>query len=282
MYRPAGPTWKNSKRTQAEIREIHRTIPVMLRFLLGESDVDGSDKDMLALPAETKLRGPKMPSALRGRCVRLRRSMMPNGTASWICPDLGERVMRMSSSLVAPSTAAILSTALLCGLSGTAASQTATGPANQLPSITVDAPKQVARSQRPVARTQRPAQVANTVASRPTQPTPQTPPPAKGSTMAKLAALEKTSSNCTDGCQTSFKYGNQPWNGCSTTAGEFNFSTTCRNGRNYKTYFECKDTSMFLGARQSEAWWYCSSLLAGGKLAGEKVQVAELKRSGRR
>jgi hypothetical protein len=100
--------------------------------------------------------------------------------------------------------------------------------------------------------------------------------------MAKFAALEKTSSNCTDGCQTSFKYGNQPWNGCSTTGGEFNFSPTCRNVGNYKTYFECKDTRQFLGARPSEAWWYCSSLLAGGKLAGEKIQVAELKRSGRR
>jgi hypothetical protein len=41
MYRPAGPTWKISKRTHAEIREIHRTLPVMLRVLLGESDVDG-------------------------------------------------------------------------------------------------------------------------------------------------------------------------------------------------------------------------------------------------
>jgi hypothetical protein len=40
---------------------------------------------------------------------------------------------------------------------------------------------------------------------------------------------------------------------------------------------------MFLGARQNEAWWYCSSLHAGGKLSGEKkVQVAELKRSARR
>jgi hypothetical protein len=100
--------------------------------------------------------------------------------------------------------------------------------------------------------------------------------------MAKLAALEKTSSNCTDGCQTSFKYGNQPWNGCSTTGGEFNFSATCRNIGNYKTYFECKDARLLVGARHNEAWWYCSSLLAGGKLAGEKYQVAELKRSGRR
>ena len=201
--------------------------------------------------------------------------------------------MRSSSSIVAPSAIAILSTALLCGLSGTAVSQTATGSATPLPSITIVAPKQVARPQRPqqTARPpQRPTQTANTVASRPTSPTTQTPSaprtaqkpaPAKDSVMAKLAALEKTSSNCTDGCQTSFKYGNQPWNGCSTTGGEFNFSATCRNIGNYKTYFECKDARLFLGARHNEAWWYCSSLLAGGKLAGEKYQVAELKRSGR-
>jgi hypothetical protein len=39
---------------------------------------------------------------------------------------------------------------------------------------------------------------------------------------------------------------------------------------------------MFLAWRQYEVWWYCSSLHAAGKLPGEKVQVAELKRSGRR
>jgi hypothetical protein len=100
--------------------------------------------------------------------------------------------------------------------------------------------------------------------------------------MARLAQLERTSSNCTDGCNTSFKYGNQPWNGCSVSGAEFGFSNTCRNVRNYHTYFECKDTTQFLGWRNSDAWWYCSSLLAAGKLAGEKVQVAELKRSGRR
>jgi hypothetical protein len=192
--------------------------------------------------------------------------------------------MRLSSSPVAPSTVAILSTALLCGLSGTAVSQTATGSATALPSITVVAPKQVARPHGPKP-------VANTVVSRrisPATQTPSAPPtaqkpaPAKDSVMAKLAALEKTSSNCTDGCQTSFKYGNQPWNGCSTTGGEFNFSATCRNVRNYKTYYECRDTGLFLGWRNNDVWWYCSSLLAGGKLAGEKYQVAELKRSGRR
>jgi len=193
--------------------------------------------------------------------------------------------MRISSSLVAPSAVAVLSTVLL---SGTAASQTATGPTNQLPSITVQAPKQVARPHRPeaVVRPQRQAPpVANTVAARPTSPAPQpttAQKPAPGSVMARIAALEKTSSNCTDGCQTSFKYGNQPWNGCSVSSGDFTLSTTCRNGRNYKTYQECRETGMFLAWRQYEVWWYCSSLHAAGKLSGEKLQVAELKRSGRR
>ena len=199
-------------------------------------------------------------------------------------PELGGHVMRLSSSLVAPSAVAILSTALLCGPSGPAISQT------ELPKITVVAPKPLARPQRPVATPQRPARVANTVASRPASPptqapsaTAQKPAPAKDSVMAKFAAIERTSSSCADGCATSFRYGNQPWNGCSTTGAEFGFSPTCRNVGNYKTYFECRDARMFLGARQNEAWWYCSSLHAGGKLAGEKkVEVAELKRSGHR
>jgi hypothetical protein len=186
--------------------------------------------------------------------------------------------MRLSSSLVAPSAVAVLSTVLL---SGTAASQTATGP-NQLPSITVQAPQQVARPHRPKAG----AAGANRVAARATSLAPQTPPttaqkPAPGSVMARIAALEKTSSNCTDGCQTSFKYGNQPWNGCSTS-GDFTLSTTCRNGRNYKTYQECREGGMFLAWKHYEVWWYCSSLHAAGKLSGEKLQVAETMRSGRR
>jgi hypothetical protein len=188
--------------------------------------------------------------------------------------------MRMSSSLVAPSAIAVLSTVLL---SGTAASQTATGPTNQLPSITIQAPKQEAK---PVVRPQRQAPpVANTVAVRPTSPAAQSPSttaqkPTPGSVMARIAALEKTSSNCTDGCQTRFKYGNQPWNGCSGSAGSF--STTCRNVRNYKTYQECRESGMFLAWKHWEIWWYCSSLHAGGKLSGEKLQIAEVKRSGRR
>jgi hypothetical protein len=175
--------------------------------------------------------------------------------------------MRLSSIFVAPFAVAILSTALLCGLSGTAVSQTATGSATQLPSITVQAPKQVARPHRP-------SQVANTAASRRTSPTTRTPSPAPDSVLAKLAKLEKTSSNCTDGCVTSFKYGNAPWNGCSGSGDVI--SPTCRNVRNYKTYFECMDNGVLLGWRNAESWWYCSSLAAGGKF-----QVTELKRSGR-
>jgi hypothetical protein len=188
--------------------------------------------------------------------------------------------MRRSLSVVTPSAIAVLSAVLL---NGTAVAQTATG-SSQLPGITVVAPTQAARS---VARPQRQAPpVANTVAARPTSPAPQTPPtsaqkPAPGSVMARIAALEKTSSNCTDGCQTSLRYGNQPWNGCSTSS-DFILSTTCRNGRNYKTYQECRETGMFLAWKHYEVWWYCSSLHAAGKLSGEKLQVAEIKRSGRR
>jgi hypothetical protein len=176
--------------------------------------------------------------------------------------------MRLSPNLVARSTVAILSTALLCGLNGTAVSQTAIRSATPLAGIMVDAPKQVARPDRP-------KQMTTTVASRPTPPTTQTPSPAQRSVLARLAALEKTSSNCTDGCQTSFKYGNAPWNGCNASGGVF--SPTCRNVRNFKTYSECVENGLLLGYRSGEQWAYCTSLAAG-----QKFQAAELKASRRR
>jgi hypothetical protein len=183
--------------------------------------------------------------------------------------------MRSLSSFVAPSAIAILSTALLCSQSGTAMSETATGAAAPLPSITVVAPKQVARPRQAA----RPAHAA--VASRPTASTAQTSPPAKGSVLARIAELEKAASSCNGGCETSFKSGNAPWVGCSETGPEVtNFSATCRDTLTYKTYLECKETKMFLGSDQRKAWWLCTSLLAGGKLAGEKYKVAE--GSGRR
>ena len=211
----------------------------MLRFLLAESDVDG--------------RGQGHARLAPGR---------------HLCPDLGERVMRMSSTLAASSAVAILSTALLCSFTGAAMSQTTPGSA--LPSVTIEAPRQVARPQR-AERSQGSGRVAHRGrTSRSTQSATRTAPPAPGSVMARLKELERTSSNCTDGCNSSFKYGNQPWNGCSVSGAEFGHSVTCRNVRNYKTYYECNDTTQFLGWRNADAWWYCTSLLAGGKLAGEK------------
>jgi hypothetical protein len=61
MYRSADPTQKISKRTHAEIREIHRTLPVMLRFLFLKAMSMDLDKDMLALPAEAKFIAPAPP-----------------------------------------------------------------------------------------------------------------------------------------------------------------------------------------------------------------------------
>ena len=197
-----------------------------------------------------------------------------------LCPDLGERVMSISSSIVAPSTIALMSVVLLCGLSGTAMSQATSS--STLASVTVAAPPQAARPHHG------PGRMANSNVGHRRAPairtTTQTAAgtPAPGSVMARLKELERTSSNCTDGCQTSFKYGNQPWNGCSGSEANFKFSTTCRNVRNFKTYQECRENGLFLGARHYEVWWYCSSLLAGGKLSGEKVQVADVRQSGPR
>jgi hypothetical protein len=172
---------------------------------------------------------------------------------------MGECVVRMSSSLVAPSTAAILTTALLCGLTGTAMSQT------RLPGITINAPKQMARPHRRAARPQRPPLVANTFASSPTSPTTQKPAPG-----SVIAALEKLASRA-NSSSTSFKSDNQPRLGCFSPGG-FTLSTTCRNPYNYKTYQECSEAGLLMAWRQYEIWWYCSSLHASGTLSGEKPQ----------
>ena len=190
--------------------------------------------------------------------------------------------MRSWSSFAAPSAVAILSTALLCGASGMALSQTETGPVAPLPSITVDAPKQVATPHRP-------KQVTHAVASRRTSPTAQTsssteqtPSAAPDSVLGKIAKLERASSSCNGGCETSVRHGDAPWVGCSYSGGENSvsaFSSTCRDTLTYRTYVECTQTKIFLGWIAREARWHCSGLLAAGKLAGERHQVAELKRS---
>jgi hypothetical protein len=174
--------------------------------------------------------------------------------------------MRLSSSVVAPSAAAVLATVLLCG---PAASQT--GSATLLPGITVVAPKQVARPHRP-------KQTANTVISRGTSSTAQTPPAAPDSVLGRLAKLEKASSSCNGGCETSFKSGKAPWIGCSLTGPESTtFSATCTDTLTYKDYSDCHNTKAFLGWDQKTVYWHCSSLAAG-----RKFHVAELKRSGHR
>ena len=241
--------------------------------LQGELSVDGgSSPDIVSTPS----------GQIRNLLVEYVWYRVRIGTEcpSWIWPEM---IMRSLLSFVAPSAIAILSTALLCSLSGTAMSQTATGSAAPLPSVTVVAPKQVARPRQVARPPQRPAQAA-TVASRRTAPTAQTssaspeaiiagPDP----TLGKLAKLEKASSSCNGGCETSFKSGNAPWVGCSEAAGLFHtFSATCRDTLTYKSYLECRETKIFLGLDRPKAWWLCSSLAAGGKF-----KVAELKRSRR-
>jgi len=189
----------------------------------------------------------------------------------------GENIaMRLSSSFVAPSAIAAVSTILLCG---PATSQTATGPASSLPSVTVDAPKQVAKPYAPKQR-------ANTGGYRQTlstgPSTAQTPSAEPNSVQGRIAKLEREASSCNGGCQTSFKTANAPWVGCSFGAGEIAgvgpYSLTCTDTLTYKSYLDCTSTKVFLSWSPREARWHCTSLLAGGKLTQEKV--AQLKRSG--
>jgi hypothetical protein len=181
-------------------------------------------------------------------------------------PHLGA-FMRLSSSFIAPSAVAVLSTVLLCG---PAVSQAATDSAKPLPTVTIEAPKQVARPLRP-------KQVANTAAHRRTSSTAQTRTPAPDSILGRISKLEKVASICNGGCESSLPHGKDPWVGCSESGGGQTtgpFSATCRDNLNYKSYVDCVETKMFLGEYRNRAWWVCSSLQAAGKF-----QVAELKRS---
>jgi hypothetical protein len=181
-------------------------------------------------------------------------------------PDLGELSMRMSSSLVAPSVVAILSTSLFCGLSGTAASQTT--PSSTLPSVTVTAPEQRAR---PPQRQERAANTGAGLRRGPaTRTTAQTAggtsSAARGPVMVKLARLEREASSCNDGCESSFKRGKDPWVGCSESAGYNSvFSATCKDTLTHRDYVQCVETKMFLGWDRQRSWWYCNGMLNGGK-----------------
>jgi len=171
--------------------------------------------------------------------------------------------MRMPSSLVAPSAAAMLSIALLCAAGGTAMSQTPSG-GNSLPSITVQAPKQrVAKPEKPqrevVRETVRTAVYPGRSPS-PTTATGSGPLPGE-SPLARLRRLERSSSSNMGGVATSFPKGNLPYVGCSASGWPaYSPAGTCKNGRNFKTYVECTETSHFLAWRPMEYHWYCTSL----------------------
>jgi hypothetical protein len=175
--------------------------------------------------------------------------------------------MRTSLTRCATSGIVILSISLLCSLSGTAVSQTATGSAAPLPSITVDAPKQTARPNRPVATPQGSGLGRRAgLTSQSTQRGTGTPSAARGPVMAKLARLEREASSCNDGCESSFKRGKEPWVGCSESGGYYStFSATCKDTLTHRDYVQCVETKMFLGWNHQRAWWYCTGMQNGGK-----------------
>ena len=73
------------------------------------------------------------------------------------------------------------------------------------------------------------------------------------------AAPGNAAGSCAGGCVSSFRSGDAPWVGCSFAALP-NFSSTCRNVGNFKTYDECRTASNKLGNKRDTAYFYCSSL----------------------
>jgi hypothetical protein len=165
--------------------------------------------------------------------------------------------MRFPSPFVMSLAVASTSVALLlCGLSGTAMSQTATPAAAPLPDIVVEAPKRVVR-QRPQHHA-----VAHSTVSRRASITAQAPSGASDSVSAKLAKLAAATGSCAGGCQSSFKSEKEPWHGCSLSSGTW--LQFCRNVGNYKTYNECFDAGLTTGWRPNEAGGYCRVLAMAG------------------
>jgi hypothetical protein len=166
-------------------------------------------------------------------------------------------VMTLSSRFVARPAVAVPSIALLlCALGGAAMAQP-TPSDTQIPSVTVDAPKQMARPHRPAHHV--------TVRSAPSRTSPAiaTAVAAPTSDSVKLAKLGRETGSCVGGCQSSFKTADKPWTGCNASGGVY--SATCRNVGNYKSYDECKEAGRVTGWRSGETSAYCSSVaLAAG------------------
>lgn len=180
--------------------------------------------------------------------------------------------MRFSFGFAVPSVVATLSAVLLCSTSGTAMSQPT--PNSSLPAVSVEAPK----ARTTVVPRHGPTTVTSHRATG--SSTAQNPVFAPDTALGRLARLERSASSCNGGCETSYRVGNAPWIGCSHSGEGFgvgNFSSTCRDTLSYNTYAQCFATKSFLGSKPAEARWMCSSLMAAGRLPGEK-QVAESRR----
>lgn len=157
----------------------------------------------------------------------------------------GDVIVRFSSCVSAPAFCIAL---MISGLGSQALSQTAT----TLPNVTVDAPtvrpkpKQHALARHAIHHPSSATTIGTILVS-------------PSSDSAKLAKYASITGSCVGGCSTSFRSGTAPWHGCSISAYPA-LSPTCRNVGNFKTYEECRATSMLMGWRPNDIPWYCSSL----------------------
>jgi hypothetical protein len=165
--------------------------------------------------------------------------------------------MKLSSRFFSSLAVAISSfTLLTLGLSGTAMSRTEpSSDATVLPSITIQAPKPVARPQKRAGTRSAVTRIVSRGTSRADRPT----RAGEESVLEKLRRIERSVTSCDGGCQSSLPSKGQPWVGCSASAWPMG-SSTCKNGRKYKNYVHCTEESYFLAWKPMEVWWYCSSL----------------------
>ena len=191
---------------------------------------------------------------------RLARDSLHHRTELTVSPHWKDMVMTLSSRFAAASLcrAPIACTAVvLPERHGKCLNRP---PADQLPGVTVDAPKQMARPHRPTHH----------VADRST--TSRTSP-------AIATAAAAPMSGCREACQArtrdrqlrrrlpiELQDADKPWVGCNASGGVY--SATCTpNVGNYKTYDECKEAGRVTGWRSGETSASCSSLGVGGRLA---------------
>jgi hypothetical protein len=182
--------------------------------------------------------------------------------ASGYPPHSEEMAMRFSPRFFSNLAVAVSSIAvLLFGLSGAPMAATDPSGSSSLPSITVQAPKQVARPNRTVPRAVTRSTGPRHTASRGTSPIAATPSGGHGqeSVLEKLHRIERSATSCDGGCATSFPSHGKPWVGCSASGWPM-YSGTCKNGRKYKSYVHCTEESYFLAWKPMEVHWYCTSL----------------------